>query len=114
MCAYLLRNKIFNQRKLSCQQTKFLRRVNKECFFEVETEVCDWDFHSIKRVICVCLCFTVCRGKESYENYACIIMCLESWATKNTAEWVTGIPVAISMAMMGLTSSYREAVKVTR
>lgn len=31
----------------------------------------------------VCACaFTIYRGKESDENYACIIMCSESWATK--------------------------------
>lgn len=31
-----------------------------------------------------------------------------------TANRVTGIPVAIAMAMMTLTSSYREAVKITQ
>lgn len=116
-CAFILKRKkntSAEQREVSCQQTGFLRRVNKECFSEVETEVVDWDFHSIEPILCVCLCFTICRQKESYESYACIIMCLKRRAKKkNTANWVIGIPVAIAMAMMGLTSSYREAVKVT-
>lgn len=77
----------------------------------METEVDDWDFQNIKPFLCVSMCFTIRRGKESYESYACIIMCLKSRAKKNTANWLTGIPVAISMAMTGLTSSYREAVK---
>lgn len=83
-------------------------------FFRSGNRSRDWDFHSIEHILCVCLCFTICRQKESYESYACIIMCLERRAKKkNTANWVIGIPVAIAMAMVGLTSSYREAVKVT-
>lgn len=53
-------------------------------FFRSGNRSRDWDFHSIEHILCVCLCFTICRQKESYESYACIIMCLERRAKKKT------------------------------
>lgn len=52
-------------------------------------------------------------GERSQLKAMHMLTCARRGWQKNIANWVTGIPVAIAMAMMGLTSSYREVVKVT-
>lgn len=116
MCIYLKKKKKTSaeQREVSCQQTGLLRRVNKECFSEVETEVVIGTFIA-SNTFYVCACVLQFAGKRSHMKAMHALSCV--WRggqkKKTTANWVIGIPVAIAMAMMGLTSSYREAVKVT-